>query len=91
MQRHGLQLSLLPETYNMIGGIMEILKSIWFNEMGNMAPIGVVIIKNDIGEERAYIGTGWGQGISEDEKKIAERGAKFPIYIARLLIFGEGR
>lgn len=65
---------------------MKILNKIWFTEMGSVNPIGIVIIQNEIGEEKAYIGTGSGHNEEDDAKKIAEQGAKFPLNAAKLLI-----
>lgn len=65
---------------------MKVLGSVWFTEMGATRPIGVVVVDTGF-EEKAYIGTGDGYAQSTDERKIAERGAKFPLDLAKKLIW----
>lgn len=60
---------------------MEIIDSIWFSQMGNKNIIGIVKVKNETGEEKCYIGSAPGILKKEDEKYIANTGAKFPYNI----------
>lgn len=62
----------------------EILNSIWFTAGRHL--IGIVLIKNNVGEEKAYIGVGDGSDESIDEQIIADHGAKFPVNVAKQLI-----
>lgn len=55
---------------------MKILNSIWFTEFGTYIPIGIVVVENEVGKCKTYVGTGHGISQQEDEKKIAETGAK---------------
>jgi len=57
---------------------MKILESVWFSPGGGMHLIGIVKTLNKIGEIKFYIGTGIGLDKEEDEKSIAEYGARFP-------------
>jgi hypothetical protein len=65
---------------------MKILDTIWFTEMGEYQPIGIVIIETEVGEKKAYIGKGLGMKSKEDTKFIAERGAKLPVEILKRII-----
>lgn len=58
---------------------MKTLDSIWFTQLGSANPIGIVLVENDEGEKKAYIGTGNGHLSDEvsDAKFIARTGAKF--------------
>jgi hypothetical protein len=67
------------------GNEMKILGSHWFTQMGGQI-IGIVIITNDAGETKAYIGTGFGKDQAQDEIRIASFGAKFPVELAETLI-----
>lgn len=64
---------------------MKILGSTWFTQMGGTL-IGIVKTQNDIGEIKYYIGSCFGDCQEEDEKSIAERGAKFPEAAGKILI-----
>ena len=57
---------------------MKIIDSVWFNEIGSIRPIGIVVYENDMKEIKIVIGTGRGYNQKIDEKDIAKRGAKFP-------------
>jgi len=59
--------------------------SYWFSSFGEQKPIGIVYIRNQY-DERAYIGTGSGTDQTEDEIKILEWGAKFPVDIAKKMM-----
>ena len=55
---------------------MKILDRIWFTQMGNPKPIGIIVTQDKItGEKKAWIGLGYGQVQSRDEKYIAQTGA----------------
>lgn len=56
---------------------MKILDSVWFTQMGGTL-IGIVKVQNEVGEIKYYIGSCFGDSPKEDEKHIAERGARFP-------------
>ena len=58
--------------------MIEILESVWFSPGDGMNLIGIVKIKNEFEEIKFYIGTGEGFDKEEDEKSIAEYGARFP-------------
>ena len=60
------------------------LESVWFTEM-SPKPIGIVLI-NDGLEDRAYIGTGNGVSQQLDEELITEKGANFPVEVAKKLM-----
>jgi len=69
---------------------MKILNAIWFTEMGTSKSIGVVIVEVE-GEEHAYIGTSQSDArITFDELQdaqwVAERGARFLVEAARVLM-----
>ena len=68
---------------------MKIKESIWYNAMGSIQPIGIVLgLDEKMNVEKAYIGFGHGHDQAEDERLIIEGGAKFPAHIAKLLIEG---
>ncbi len=64
---------------------MKILRALWFNESGSMAPIGIVIIETPEGQKKAYIGTGYGRDEGQDSQKIASMGDHFPMEAASIL------
>lgn len=66
---------------------MKILKSKWFTEAGALPQIGIVLGEDEItGELKARIGTGHvHRDDTADAKKIAIRGAKFPVAVAKQL------
>lgn len=55
---------------------MKILDAIWFTEMGEVNPIGIVIMETEVGEKKAYMGKSIGATEAIDILHIAERGAK---------------
>jgi len=57
---------------------MKILESVWFSPGKGAHLIGIVKTLNEIGEIKFYIGSGKGNDKDEDEKSIAEYGARFP-------------
>lgn len=63
---------------------IKILGSVWFSSIANH--FGIVLIKNDAGEEKAYIGVAAGFDQKADEIQIARTGAKFPLKQAKELI-----
>jgi hypothetical protein len=76
---------------------MKIVDSIWFTEMGEHRPIGIILVENELtGERKAYIGK---STLSEskkteehDSKLIIDVGAKIHVHtVARLLRFLEGQ
>ena len=63
--------------------MLQHIETIWFNEMGQPSPIGIVIaIDNVTGIKKAYIGTGSGRYEDMDTRRIMEGGAKFHYEIA---------
>jgi hypothetical protein len=64
---------------------MKILESYWFSQMAGTV-IGIVKVENKIGEIKYYIGSSLGNSQEDDEKHIAERGAKFPIEAGKILM-----
>lgn len=63
----------------------------WYNCMGDTKAIGIVIHKDHItGNEKAYVGVGRGSKKDYDENLIYQRGAKFPLEVAKYLIRGKG-
>lgn len=56
---------------------MKILDSVWFTQMGGTL-IGIVKVQNEAEEIKYYIGSCFGDSQEDDEKHIAERGARFP-------------
>jgi len=70
-----------------LGLIMKILGSLWFSPMGNL--IGIVKVQTEYNGIKYYIGSfasGTFKSQEEDEKVIAERGAKFPEEAGKLLM-----
>lgn len=53
----------------------KVLDSYWFTTFGGL--IGLVLVENEVGTKKCYIGIGRGLSQEEDEKEIANRGAKF--------------
>ena len=64
---------------------MKVLDVIWFTEMGNIKPIGIVLVKKDDDTIAAYVGTGDGISENSDMQKIAEQGARFSLVAAQAL------
>ena len=61
----------------------KIVESFWFT---GITVIGIVVIEDDIGKRKAYIGLGYGDDQKRDERIIAERGAPVDAYqLERLL------
>ena len=58
----------------------KVVNSIWFSQMGNTRPIGIVKVEGDEYEKQPlfYIGNADGYDKSNDEKFISETGARFP-------------
>lgn len=52
---------------------MEIIDVTWFTGEQSM---GIVVIRNAVGQIKAYIGVGDGQDEEQDTKKIAESGVR---------------
>lgn len=52
---------------------MKIIHTAWFS---GIKCIGIVVIENEIGEKKAYIGIGDGQNEKFDAEKIAAYGIK---------------
>lgn len=65
---------------------MNVLESIWFTPMGG-ACIGIVMVETDHDGLVFYIGMGVGVNQQNDEKLIAERGARFPWHVG-MELFG---
>ena len=66
---------------------MKVLDSVWFTPMGG-ACIGVVAVETEYDGLCFFIGQGAGVDQANDEKHIAERGAKFP-FAAGVELLGE--
>jgi len=62
---------------------MKLKGHIWFS---GRATIGIVLIENEMGEEKAYIGVGGGYDEEADLKLIMEWGTTFPLDAAKILI-----
>jgi hypothetical protein len=54
----------------------------WFNSSDI---IGAVLILNNSGIQKAYIGNGYGYNERADIKKIAEHGCKLPLRVAKAM------
>ena len=61
-----------------------ILGSVWFSLM-NGTHIGIVLTNNGY-EDKAYIGTGYGENEEIDAKSIASHGSPFPLKQAKEMI-----
>lgn len=61
----------------------NILGSMWFSPQGMV--IGIIIVE-DVGENRAYIGVGDGLDFWDDEQRIAKYGVIFPLELAKHMI-----
>ena len=55
---------------------MKIISVDWFTEMGETRPIGIVVIENEMGERKAYIGKGAGYNEEIDKRHISKCGGK---------------
>ncbi len=56
----------------------KIINTLWFTQMGQPSPIGIVICEDEISHKtKAYIGTGQGYDKGVDAGHILETGAKF--------------
>ena len=64
-----------------------VLESMWFTPMGG-ACIGVVMVDTPYDGIVFYIGLGAGANKSNDERLIAERGARFPYHVG-IEMFGK--
>lgn len=65
----------------------KVIESIWFTPMGG-ACIGIVMVETEYDGLCFYIGVGAGVNQANDEKLIAERGARFPWH-AGMELFGQ--
>lgn len=54
----------------------KIIGYAWFT--GGTGTVGIVLVRNSIGEDKAYIGVADGADEEADLRKIAAWGAKFP-------------
>lgn len=64
---------------------MKIIDTSWFTEQEGTT-IGIVVIENEIGDRKAYIGTGAGYDEDVDRRHISERGDKvMPQTLERIL------
>lgn len=54
----------------------RIIDSVWITSLDLVGCIGIVVIENDTGDRKAYVG--WGDGYSEerDAERIARDGGK---------------
>lgn len=64
----------------------KVIASTWFTQMGGSI-IGVVAVETEYDGLCFYIGNGAGYDQTNDEKYIAERGARFP-YAAGVELLG---
>ena len=73
---------------------MKIIDSMWFNAMGNITPIGIVMAELSApeqqeydanGELSAWIGDGTGRDEDVDVHLIVKTGARFPVEAAKVL------
>jgi len=55
---------------------IKIMGYAWFT--GGTGTVGIVLVRNSIGEDKAYIGVADGDDEWADIRKIADLGAKFP-------------
>ena len=58
----------------------KVLESIWFSPMGGQI-IGIVMVETEYDGIVFYIGNGAGHNQKNDERLIAERGARFPWHV----------
>ena len=65
----------------------EVIESVWFTPMGG-ALIGVVMCETEFDGVVFYIGLGAGHNQENDEKRIAETGARFPFHVG-VELFGK--
>lgn len=62
---------------------MKNVQSFWFNSMGLIGCVGIVLGEDEVtGQRKAYIGVGLGINELFDERIVAESGAKFPAEMA---------
>jgi len=54
----------MTHTYNVVSAV-------WFGT------IGIVRVRPDYGDDKFYIGSGWGHDVKKDEQNIAEWGVPF--------------
>lgn len=66
-----------------------VIDSVWFNTARGC--IGIVLVKPDFGDKKAYVGIVDGLDKTEDEKYLAEHGTHFPAALAEALITGDHR
>lgn len=62
---------------------MKIFDSVWFN--GEFGKIGIVVVKNNGKDIRAYIGLAKGRNEQADERMIAHYGTPLYLKTVRLL------
>ena len=65
----------------------KVLESVWFTPMGG-ACIGIVMVETQYDGITFYIGQGVGVNQQNDERLIAERGARFPWHVG-MELFGK--
>jgi len=65
---------------------IEILDVLWFTQMGQYNPLGIVTVKNNAGTIRIFIGTADGDSPKYDAHHIASTGAEIhPGMLKRLI------
>ncbi len=65
---------------------LKILNSVWFTEMGSTRPIGIILCEDLVTKEvKSFIGTGDGFSQQMDQNSIDEKGAKFPVPLAKMM------
>ena len=64
----------------------NIIDAIWFSPMGSFKTIGIVIVKNSVGTNRAFVGLGDGDSEAYDAQHVADTGAELHIPTLKKLI-----
>jgi hypothetical protein len=63
----------------------KIVENLWFTELGSPRPIGIIVVENEVGDRKAYIGTGMGGDEGLDSQRVAGNGAKLSKSTLQLL------
>jgi len=64
---------------------MKVIDAYWFSQMGNVSIIGIVKVFDEFDGDKYFIGTAPGDDKEEDQRHIADTGAKFPKEVGDLL------
>lgn len=57
-----------------------VMESMWFSPMGG-ALIGIVMVETEYDGVQFFIGLGAGHNQANDEKRIMQTGARFPMHV----------